>query len=75
MGTLCIGSGSESGSVSSEAEVVIGDNVIGGVVDDAVEEIVELCVGWLSILMEELVVHASPTGMGVTSASVIGVGS
>ena len=67
-------SGSKCDSVSGGAEVVVGAIVVGGV-DDAVEEIVQLCIGWLSIPMEELVVHASPTGMGVTSASVIGVGS
>ena len=68
MGARCIVSRSECDSVSGGAVVVGG-------VDDAVEEMVELSIGWLSIPMEELVVHASPTGMGVTSASVIGVGS
>ena len=68
VGALCVVSGSKFDSVSG------GAVVIGGV-DDAVEEIVELSIGWLSIPMEELVVHTSPTRMGVTSASVIGVGS
>ena len=59
----------------SECDSVSGGAVGVGGVDDAVEEIVKLSIGLLSIPMEELVVHVSPTGMGVTSASVIRVGS
>ena len=49
--------------------------MVGDSVDKEVEEFVELIGLSLSIPMEELEVHAAPTGMGVYPVSVTGAGS